>query len=63
MKGVINVADNSEARKRFTTTINPNISFDFKVACVKNKLDMNEVLEILMQAYSDGILNLKELSE
>lgn len=57
------MADNSNSRKRFTTTINEDIMQDFKVACVKNKLDMNEVLEILMQAYSDGIINLKELTE
>lgn len=57
------MSDNSETRKRFTTTINEDILQDFKVACVKNRLDMNEVLEILMQAYSDGVVNLKELSE
>lgn len=52
-----------KSRKRFMTTIDENILQEFKVACVKNKLDMNEVLEILMELYSDGILNLKELSE
>lgn len=63
MKGVCDMADNSETRKRFTTTIDPNILLEFKVACVKNSLGMNEVLEILMGAYSDGIINLKDLSE
>lgn len=52
-----------KSRKRFMTTIDEEILQDFKVACVKNKLDMNEVLEVLMSAYSDGIINLKELSE
>lgn len=55
--------DNSKPRTRFTTTIDETIIYEFKVACVKNKLGMNEVLEILMQAYSDGILNLEDLSE
>jgi hypothetical protein len=57
------MSDNSETRKRFTTTIEEDILYEFKVACVKSKLDMNEVLEILMQAYSDGMINLKDLSE
>lgn len=57
------MADNSNPRIRFTTTIDEEILHEFKVACVKNKLGMNDALEILMQAYSDGILNLKELSE
>jgi len=56
------MSDNSKSRKRFATTVDEEILQDFKVACVKNKLDMNEVLEILMQAYSDGILNLTDLS-
>jgi hypothetical protein len=55
--------DLNSSRVRFTTTISEDIIYQFKVACVKNKLGMNEVLEILMQAYSDGIINLKELSE
>jgi hypothetical protein len=62
-KGGNNVTDTPKSRKRFATNIDVNVLQDFKVACVKNKLDMNEVLEVLMQAYSDGILNLKELSD
>lgn len=50
-------------RKRYNFTLVPEIQQEFKVACVKNQLDMNEVLEVLMQAYSDGLINLKELSE
>jgi hypothetical protein len=57
------MSDSSETRKRFTTTIDETILLDFKVACVKNKLDMNEVLEVLMQAYTDGVINFKDLSE
>ena len=67
MKGVIIMSDaqneSANKRKRYNFTLNPEIQQDFKVACVKNRLDMNEVLEILMQAYSEGIINLKELSE
>ena len=66
MKGVIIMSDTqtmSSERKRYNFTLNPQIKQDFKVACVKNQLDMNEVLEVLMQAYSDGLINLKELSE
>lgn len=61
MKGVSYMSDSS--RKRFATTIDEDILQDFKVACVKSKLDMNEVLEILMQAYADGVINLKELAD
>jgi len=57
------MSDESKTRKRFTTTMDEDILYNFKVACVKNRLGMNDVLEILMQAYSDGILNLTELSE
>lgn len=53
----------SNKRKRYNFTLVPEIQQEFKVACVKNQLDMNEVLEVLMQAYSDGLINLKELSE
>ena len=57
------MSDIQKTRVRFTTTIDENILYEFKVACVKNKLGMNDALEILMSAYSDGVLNLKELSE
>ena len=55
--------DEVKSRKRFATNIDEEVIQDFKVACVKSKLDMNEVLEVLMQAYADGVINLKELSE
>ena len=48
-------------RKRFVTTINPEILTNFKVACVKQNKDMNEVLELLMSAYSDGVISVKEI--
>lgn len=48
-------------RKRFVTTINPEILTNFKVACVKQNKDMNEVLELLMSAYSDGVISIREI--
>lgn len=57
------MAGSSENRKRFTTTIDDGILTEFKIVCIRNKVGMNDVLEILMQAYTDGIINLKELSE
>lgn len=48
-------------RKRFVTTINPEILTNFKIACVKQNKDMNEVLELLMSAYSDGVISIKEI--
>lgn len=48
-------------RKRFVTTINPDILLDFKVACTRQNKDMNEVLELLMSAYSDGVISIKEI--
>jgi hypothetical protein len=62
MKGE-NYMSDSKSRKRFMTTIDEDIILNFKVACVKNKLDMNEVLEILMKAYSDELINLNDYSE
>lgn len=50
-------------RKHYNFTLDPEIKQKFKIACVKNQLDMNEVLEVLIKAYSDGLINLKELSE
>jgi len=57
------MSDEAKSRKRFATNIDRDIIQEFKVACVRSQLDMNDVLEILMQAYADGIINLKELSE
>jgi len=57
------MSDSSNTRTRFTTTINDEILTEFKVACIRNKIGMNEVLEILMDAYSDGVINLKDLTE
>lgn len=48
-------------RKRFVTTINPEILTNFKVACVRQNKDMNEILELLMSAYSDGVVSIKEI--
>jgi hypothetical protein len=57
------MSDSSENRKRFTTTIDDSILTEFKIACIRNKVGMNDVLEILMQAYTDGVINLKELTD
>lgn len=57
------MSDEVKSRKRFATNIDKDIIQEFKVACVRSQLDMNDVLEVLMQAYADGIINLKELSE
>ena len=48
-------------RKRFVTTINPDILLEFKVACTRQNKDMNEILELLMSAYSDGVISIKEI--
>jgi hypothetical protein len=48
-------------RKRFVTTINPEILTNFKVTCVRQNKDMNEILELLMSAYSDGVISIKEI--
>lgn len=48
-------------RKRFVTTINPDILLEFKIACTRQNKDMNEILELLMSAYSDGVISIKEI--
>ncbi|WP_185967702.1 hypothetical protein [Clostridium sp. HBUAS56010] len=48
-------------RKRFVTTINPDVLLNFKVACTKQNKSMNEILEMLMSAYSDGVISIKEI--
>lgn len=42
------------ARKTFTTTIEENIQKEFKLACSRENLDMNDVLETFMKDFSDG---------
>lgn len=54
---------NSKSRKRVATTVNPEIWQNFKVACVKSQLDMNVVLEMLMKAYCDDIISMKDISQ
>lgn len=41
-------------RKSFTTTIDDRIQDDFKEACKKNDIKMNDALEALMQAYTNN---------
>ncbi|QEK12709.1 hypothetical protein FQB35_10400 [Crassaminicella thermophila] len=42
------------ARKQFTTTIDEDIQKQFKEACAKNNVKMNDVLEAFMQGYIEG---------
>lgn len=42
------------ARKTFTTTIEESIQKDFRIACVKNEVKMNDVIEAFMKSYVDG---------
>lgn len=41
-------------RKAFTTSIEEEISNEFKANCAKDGLQMNKVLELFMQAYNSG---------
>lgn len=41
-------------RKAFTTSIDENISTEFKSNCARDGMQMNKVLELLMQLYNDG---------
>lgn len=41
-------------RKTFTTTIDDDIQKDFKAACAKNGVKMNDVLEAFMKGYKEG---------
>lgn len=49
-----------EKRKTFATTIYPSISKKFKIYCMTNDQAMNEVLEKLMEMYSNGEIKLNE---
>ena len=41
------------ARKTFATTIDETITDNFKTTCKENNQKLNEVLEALMQAYTN----------
>ena len=41
-------------RKAFTTSIEENISNEFKANCAKQGFPMNKVLEMFMEAYNAG---------
>ncbi len=41
-------------RKAFTTSIEEEISNEFKANCAREGLQMNKVLELFMQAYNNG---------
>ena len=41
-------------RKAFTTSIEENISNEFKANCAKEGFQMNKILEMFMDAYNNG---------
>lgn len=41
-------------RKAFSTSIDIDVTKEFKVACVQNDVNMNDVLEELMKMYTEG---------
>jgi len=49
-------------RKRFVTTIDPEILLNFKVVCTKQQKSMNEVLEVLMLNYSNSVVSSQDTS-
>lgn len=46
-------------RKAFTTSIDDSIQNNFKATCAKNGLSMNTVMELFMNAYSEGRFKLE----
>lgn len=52
-----------EKRKTIATTIRPSIWLDFKVKCVKNQENMNDVLEKFMTLYSEDKINLSDYQQ
>lgn len=46
-------------RKAFTTSIEEDISNEFKANCAREGLQMNKVLELFMTAYNDGKFKLE----
>ena len=42
------------ARKQFTTSIDEELQNEFKAACARDGMPMNNVLEAFMKAYADG---------
>jgi hypothetical protein len=45
-------------RKLFSTTIDVGIQKRFRIACVENDTKMNDVLEVLMNQYASGELEI-----
>ena len=41
-------------RKAFTTSVEENISNEFKATCAREGMPMNKVLELLMELYNSG---------
>ena len=42
------------AKRTFGTSIDEKVIQGFKVACAKNNIPMNTVMEIFMKAYAEG---------
>lgn len=51
---MFSVKEVGRMRKAFTTSIEENISNEFKANCAKQGLQMNKVLELFMEAYNAG---------
>lgn len=47
-----------QEKKQFSTPINNILLEEFKIACDKNNLKLNTVLEALMMSYVDGNIKL-----
>lgn len=45
-------------RKSFTTSIDIDVQRDFKSACAKNGVKMNDLLETIMKEYCNGSFEL-----
>lgn len=49
-------------RKTFTTTIKEEIQKEFKIACIRNGINMNDALENFMERYIKGELKLQTIN-
>jgi hypothetical protein len=43
-------------RKPFATSIDKQVAKDFKLACIQNDVNMNDVLETFMKGYAAGTI-------
>lgn len=47
------------SRKPWATSLDQFITKDFKIACIKNDVKMNDVLEKFMKLYSEGKIKIE----